>query len=102
MIRAIRPTLSDTVAVRRKIVYTAIRRHRFTERFIYGDTAMLNYDSFFKDPEVDGAALVAFLRQLAEYRGWDDEQLGMHVHYATITHINHGKHSAIKYLESLR
>lgn len=100
--RSWRRTLPDTIADRREIVYTVFCKPRCTTYFIYGDTVMQNYDEIFKAPEVDVAALVGILEPLGAQRGWDDEQLRMHVHYAAMTHVHHGKRSAIKYLESLR
>lgn len=61
------------------------------------------YDAlaFFKGAEVDTEALIDFLRELGECKGWDDEQIRLHALYAVETHFKCGKASAIKYLESL-
>ena len=57
--------------------------------------------AFFKDAEVDTEALIDFLRELGERKGWDGEQIGLHARHAVETHFERWKASAIKYLESL-
>lgn len=61
------------------------------------------YDAlaFFKEADVDTEALIDFLRELGERKGWDEEQIRLHARYAVETHFAHGQASAIKYLESL-
>ncbi len=57
--------------------------------------------SFFKEPEVDVPALMAFLTAHATRLGWDAEQVYLHIEGAITTHMRYGKRLAVRYLESL-
>jgi len=57
--------------------------------------------SLFREPEVDTEALIEFLSDLGERKGWDDEQVGLHARFAVHTHATYGMRMAIKYLDSL-